>query len=60
MTSKVFSNIDFIVKLVLFELIIKSHFCPRNMQAQLKTEQAIAQPKFLIELAKPPQDKNCF
>ena len=32
----------------------------RNLQAQLKTAQANAQPKFLIELAKPTQEKNCF
>ena len=30
------------------------------MQAQLKTAQAITQPKFLIELAKPTQDKIVF
>ena len=30
------------------------------MQAQLKTAQADTQPKFLIELAKPTQQKNCF
>lgn len=33
---------------------------PRNLQAQLKTAQANTQPKFLIELAKPTQKKNCF
>jgi len=32
----------------------------RILQAQLKTTQADTQPKFLIELAKPPQKKNCF
>ena len=32
----------------------------RNLQAQLKTAQATTQPKFLIELAKPTQKKNCF
>jgi hypothetical protein len=30
------------------------------MQAQLKTTQADTQPKFLIELAKPTQDKIVF
>jgi hypothetical protein len=30
------------------------------LQAQLKTAQANAKPKFLIELAKPTQKKNCF
>jgi hypothetical protein len=30
------------------------------MQAQLKTAQAATRPKFLIELAKPTQKKNCF
>ena len=30
------------------------------MQAQLKTAQATTQPKFLIELAKPTQDKIVF
>jgi hypothetical protein len=30
------------------------------LQAQLKTAQAIAQPKFLIELAKPTQKKIVF
>jgi hypothetical protein len=33
---------------------------PRNLQAQLKTAQAITRPKFLIELAKPTQDKIVF
>jgi len=33
---------------------------PRILQAQLKTAQANARPKFLIELAKPTQKKNCF
>ncbi len=34
----------------------------RNLQAQLKTAQATARPKFLIELAKPTQKefKNIF
>jgi hypothetical protein len=32
----------------------------RNLQAQLKTAQANTGPKFLIELAKPIQKKNCF
>ena len=32
----------------------------RNLQAQLKTPQASTRPKFLIELAKPTQKKNCF
>jgi len=32
----------------------------RILQAQLKTAQAHTQPKFLIELAKPTQKKNCF
>jgi hypothetical protein len=32
----------------------------RNLQAQLKTAQATARPKFLIALAKPTQKKNCF
>jgi hypothetical protein len=32
----------------------------RNLQAQLKTAQANTRPKFLIELAKPTQKKNCF
>jgi hypothetical protein len=32
----------------------------RNLQAQLKTAQATTRPKFLIELAKPTQNKNCF
>jgi hypothetical protein len=31
-----------------------------QLQAQLKTAQANAKPKFLIELAKPTQKKNCF
>ena len=31
---------------------------PTNLQAQLKTPQANTRPKFLIELAKPPQNKN--
>ncbi len=30
------------------------------MQAQLKTAQANTRPKFLIELAKPTQEKNCL
>jgi hypothetical protein len=30
------------------------------LQAQLKTAQTDTQPKFLIELAKPTQKKNCF
>jgi hypothetical protein len=30
------------------------------LQAQLKTAQAGTRPKFLIELAKPTQKKNCF
>jgi hypothetical protein len=30
------------------------------LQAQLKTAQANTRPKFLIELAKPTQKKNCF
>jgi hypothetical protein len=30
------------------------------LQAQLKTAQASARPKFVIELAKPTQKKNCF
>jgi len=30
------------------------------LQAQLKTAQANTRPKFLIELAKPTQMKNCF
>jgi hypothetical protein len=33
---------------------------PRYLQAQLKTPQADTRPKFLIELAKPTQKKNCF
>jgi hypothetical protein len=33
---------------------------PRYLQAQLKTAQAHAKPKFLIELAKPPQRKIVF
>jgi len=33
---------------------------PRNLQAQLKTAQATTRPKFLIELAKPPQQKKLF
>lgn len=33
---------------------------PRNLQAQLKTAQADTRSKFLIELAKPTQKKNCF
>jgi len=32
----------------------------RILQAQLKTAQANTRPKFLIELAKPTQKKNCF
>lgn len=32
----------------------------RILQAQLKTAQANIRPKFLIELAKPTQKKNCF
>jgi hypothetical protein len=32
----------------------------RNLQAQLKTAQTDTPPKFLIELAKPTQNKNCF
>jgi hypothetical protein len=32
----------------------------RKLQTQLKTAQANANPKFLIELAKPTQKKNCF
>jgi hypothetical protein len=32
----------------------------RSLQAQLKTAQAVTQPNFLIELAKPTQKKNCF
>jgi hypothetical protein len=32
----------------------------RSLQAQLKTAQASTRPKFLIELAKPPQKKNVF
>jgi hypothetical protein len=32
----------------------------RSLQAQLKTAQAVTRPKFLIELAKPTQKKNCF
>jgi hypothetical protein len=32
----------------------------RILQAQLKTAQAITRPRFLIELAKPTQKKNCF
>jgi hypothetical protein len=32
----------------------------RILQAQLKTAQANAGLMFLIELAKPPQKKNCF
>ena len=32
----------------------------RSLQAQLKTAQASTRPKFLIELAKPPQKKKCF
>lgn len=31
-----------------------------NLQAQLKTAQDDTRPKFLIELAKPTQKKNCF
>ncbi len=31
-----------------------------NLQAQLKTAQPDTRPKFLIELAKPTQEKNCF
>jgi hypothetical protein len=31
----------------------------RNLQAQLKTALASPRPKFLIELAKPTQKKNC-
>jgi len=31
-----------------------------NLQAQLKTSQASTGPKFLIELAKPTQKKNCI
>jgi hypothetical protein len=30
------------------------------LQAQLKTAEATARPKFLIELAKPTQKKNIF
>jgi hypothetical protein len=30
------------------------------LQAQLKTAQVSTRPKFLIELAKPTQRKNCF
>jgi hypothetical protein len=33
---------------------------PRYLQAQLKTAQADTRPKFLIELANPTQQKNCF
>jgi len=32
----------------------------RILQAQLKTAQADTRPKFLIELAKLTQNKNCF
>jgi hypothetical protein len=32
----------------------------RILQAQLKTAQANTRPKFLIELGKPTQKKNCF
>jgi len=32
----------------------------RILQALLKTAQANTRPKFLIELAKPTQKKNCF
>jgi hypothetical protein len=31
-----------------------------DFQAQLKTAPANIRPKFLIELAKPTQQKNCF
>ena len=37
--------------------MVNSH---RILQAQLKTAQANTRPKFLIELAKPTQKKNCF
>jgi hypothetical protein len=40
-------------------LMIQSVNSQRILQAQLKTAQAIIQPKFLIELAKPAQI-NCF
>ena len=33
---------------------------PRNLQAQLKTAQADTRPKYLIELAKPNQEKIAF
>jgi len=33
---------------------------PRNLQAQLKTARAATRPKFLIELAKPTQEKKKF
>jgi len=32
----------------------------RILKAQLKTAQANTRPKFLIELEKPTQKKNCF
>jgi hypothetical protein len=37
-------------------MVNSQHILP----AQLKTAQAITPPKFLIELAKPTQKKNCF
>jgi hypothetical protein len=35
-------------------------YSQHNLQAQLKTEQANTRPKFLIELAKPTQEKIVF
>jgi len=41
-------------------MILDTSYNQSTLQAQLKTAQANTQPIFLIELAKPTQEKNCF
>ncbi|HLG35733.1 MAG TPA: hypothetical protein VI757_12700 [Bacteroidia bacterium] len=41
-------------------MILDTSYSQRILQAQLKTTQASTQPKFLIELAKPTQEKIIF
>jgi hypothetical protein len=39
-------------------MILDTSYSPRSLQAQLKTAQTHTRPKFLIELAKPNQEKK--
>ncbi len=41
-------------------MILDTSYSQRNLQAQQKPVETYTRQKFLIELAKPTQKKNCF